>query len=150
MEGGFFKPDHFGIPSKPSFLGEHMHCMWDKASFALQPLSSADRDVIVHFYRLKRNVKAVEFFLDGFESVMQTVCGENTRDWGSPQLAHRPSGLRIETGQLFTIRADTPEQLPSVELLELQWNLLRISAMCGVANIYADDKEDGDDSADGS
>ena len=107
-----------------------MHCMWDKAFFALKPLSSTDRDVTVQFYWLKRSAKAVEEDLDGFESAMQTVCGGNTRDWGTPQPAHRPSDLRIETGQLFTIRANTPEELPSVELLELQWNLLRISAMC--------------------
>ena len=37
-------------------------------------------------------------------------------------LAHRHSGLCIETGQVFVISADDPEDLPSLELLELQWH----------------------------
>ncbi|CAK7273484.1 hypothetical protein SEPCBS57363_005676 [Sporothrix epigloea] len=127
-----------------------MHCMWDKAFFALKPLSSTDQDVTVQFHWLNRSVKAVKEELDGFESAMQTVCGGNTRDWGTPQLAHRPSGLRIETGQLFKIRAAKPYLLPSFKLLELQWNLLRMSAMSGAANIYDQDEEDDKDSADGS
>ncbi|CAK7273482.1 hypothetical protein SEPCBS57363_005675 [Sporothrix epigloea] len=131
-------------------LGKHMHCMWDRALFALKPLSATDREVTVQFYWLKCSKKVTSGEFGSFDAAMQAVCGGDTRGWGPPQLAHRPSGLRIETGQLFTIRADMPEQLPSMDLLVLQWNLLRISAMCGAADVYDGDEGDEDDCADGS
>lgn len=120
-------------------LGKHMHCMWDRALFALKPLSATDREVTVQFHWLKRSRKVTSGEFGSFDAAMQAICGGDTRGWGPPQLAHRPSGLRIETGQLFTIRADTSEQLPSMDLLELQWNLLRVSAMYGAADVYDED-----------
>ena len=47
--------------------------------------------------------------------------------------------MPIETGQTFVIRAEKPEDLPSFELLELQWNLLRVAAICGAADIRDQD-----------
>ena len=78
-----------------------------------------------------------------FDTAMQVVCGGDTSNWGHPQLAYRPGGKPITTGQLFTIYADTPDQLPSIDLLQLQWNLRRIAAMCTDANVYRYHRELG-------
>ncbi len=37
--------------------------------------------------------------------------------------------------QTFVIWAENPEDLPSFELLEIQWNLRRVAAICGAANV---------------
>ncbi|ROT37916.1 hypothetical protein SODALDRAFT_247675, partial [Sodiomyces alkalinus F11] len=61
-------------------------------------------------------------------------------------LAHPSVGVCIQTGQTFTIRAENPGEVPSFELLELQWNLLRIAAVCEVAKATDEDyKEDTDE-----
>ncbi|EPE06078.1 snf2 family helicase [Ophiostoma piceae UAMH 11346] len=62
-------------------------------------------------------------------------------------LAHRQSGICIETGQVFVISADRPEGLPSLDLLELQWNLVRVAAMSGAADAYANRRWRDDGSA---
>jgi hypothetical protein len=52
--------------------------------------------------------------------------------------------VNIRTGQTFLLRADNPEDKPSWELLEMQWNLLRVAAICGAADVtedYYDDTE---------
>ncbi|CAK7229636.1 hypothetical protein SCUCBS95973_007290 [Sporothrix curviconia] len=80
-----------------------------------------------------------------FDAAMKTICNGDTHGWGAPEVAHRRSGIRIQTGQLYTIRANAPEQLPSMELLQLQWDLLRIAAMSGAADVYDDNGDDSDD-----
>lgn len=112
-------------------LGSNMHEMWDKSFFALKPISATQGVVTVQFFWLKRNkVKATEEELDGYEGTIKALCGGDTCTWGPPQVAHRPSGLPIQTGQLFEIRARDQEQLPSMELLQVQWYLRRIAAIC--------------------
>ncbi|CAK7275151.1 hypothetical protein SEPCBS57363_006534, partial [Sporothrix epigloea] len=87
--------------------------------------------------------------LESYDRAMKALCGGDTRGWGPAEVAHRRSGLRIRTGQLFTIRADKPEDLPSMELLQIQWNLKRIAAMSGAADVY-EDLEDDDFDHDGN
>ena len=125
-------------------LDKHLHYMWNRSFFALKPLSSTDRQVTVQFHWLKRiNTRAASKKLLDFDTAMQVVCGGDTYNWGHPQLAYRPSGEPIETGQLFTIYANTPDQLPSLDLLQFQWDLRRIAAMCTDANVYEYRKEMG-------
>ncbi|CAK7275585.1 hypothetical protein SEPCBS119000_006752, partial [Sporothrix epigloea] len=82
---------------------------------------------------------------------ISALCGGGTdsESWGRPPVAHRKSGLPLETGQIFTIRAEDPEDLPSFELLELQWDLLRIAAMSGPAEAQ-DEEWDEDEQEYGS
>ncbi|CAK7273591.1 hypothetical protein SEPCBS119000_005739 [Sporothrix epigloea] len=81
---------------------------------------------------------------------ISALCGGGTdfESWGRPPVAHRKSGLPLETGQIFTIRAENPEDLPSFDLLEMQWDLLRIAAMSGAAEAqdegWDEDEEDPD------
>lgn len=52
----------------------------------------------------------------------------------------RAACARVQTGQLYTVHADNPAHLPSFELLEMQWNLMRVGVMCGAADV---DENDG-------
>ncbi|KAK4169729.1 hypothetical protein QBC43DRAFT_283289 [Cladorrhinum sp. PSN259] len=62
---------------------------------------------------------------------------------------HKDKGLADTT---FTIRAEDPKDVLSWELLELSWNLLRVAAICGAANVtddeyYFTEEDDDDESA---
>jgi hypothetical protein len=55
--------------------------------------------------------------------------------------------VNIHSGDTFTLTTDDPEShpLPSLELLDMQWVLQRLVAMCGAAEwpwIEADDDSD--------
>ncbi|CAK7228553.1 hypothetical protein SBRCBS47491_006944 [Sporothrix bragantina] len=132
-------------------LAKHMHLMWDKGFFALKPLSVSapgqQPELVVQFHWLKRHrTRPAPKDLHEYDTAITAMSGGDTDilRWGAPLVAHRRSGVRIQTGQLFTIRADTPEQLPSFELLQLQWDMMRISAMCGAADVYDDEYNDDD------
>ena len=49
----------------------------------------------------------------------------------------------LESGHIFTVRTDNPEThpLPSMELLQLRWDLSRIANMQGVGEEELDDLE---------
>ncbi|KAK0656156.1 hypothetical protein B0T16DRAFT_424804 [Cercophora newfieldiana] len=70
--------------------------------------------------------------------------GVTDQRWGYT-LAHRKSGVRIQTGQTFILQRH--EHMPSWELLEMQWDLLRVAALCGAADVMDDyyDSEDPDE-----
>lgn len=133
-------------PQNVLTLGKHMHAMWSKAMFALKPLSATANELVVQFHWLKRGTARPGDVIGdlSLDSVMHLVGGGDD-GWGPAQVAHHDSGIPIQTGDLFTIRADTPENLPSSELLKLQWDLLRVAAMCGAADIYEDRDDDDDD-----
>lgn len=67
------------------------------------------------------------------DNILATAGLSDNTAWGEEGLARRESGLRIETGQTFVLKTDDPENLPSFELLQLSWDLLRIAAICGAA-----------------
>jgi hypothetical protein len=54
---------------------------------------------------------------------------------------------KIESGDIFTLTTDNPRKrpLPSLELLEMQWILQRITAMSGAAGTPEIDWDDDDD-----
>ncbi|UKZ66149.1 uncharacterized protein TrAtP1_007325 [Trichoderma atroviride] len=65
--------------------------------------------------------------------------------WGY-MLAHRASGLRLKTGQVFTLTANDSAHMPNFDLLQLSWDLLRIISICGVVGEEnVDDDGDNDD-----
>lgn len=41
---------------------------------------------------------------------------------------------------MFTIVAEDPNDLPDWDMLELQWNLLRVAAIAGAADVDDDDE----------
>jgi len=48
----------------------------------------------------------------------------------------RQSGVQIQTGHIFLLPRH--EHMPSRELLEMQWDLLRVAALCGAAGVTDD------------
>ncbi|KAH7163373.1 hypothetical protein B0J13DRAFT_634611 [Dactylonectria estremocensis] len=131
-------------PRNRLFLNSHLQHLWIKAAFALKPLSQSPNEVVVQWHWLKRSKLLPNHriqYRNAFESA-----GLFESHWGEG-IAYRASGLPIETGQVFVIRSNTPDELPSFDLLELQWNMVRVAAICGAADneewsrSWADDED---------
>ncbi|CAK7269571.1 hypothetical protein SEPCBS119000_003635 [Sporothrix epigloea] len=118
-------------------LSKHMRDLWSKCFFALKPVAATDQEVTVQFHWLKHNtgITPDHYGLYDYDFAMQAVCDGDTHGWGPPQAARLPDGNLIETGQLFTIRAE-PDQLPNTDLLQLQWYWKRMSAMIADSEVY--------------
>jgi len=133
-------------------MNHQIHYWFDNAKFALKPLKPLGQDnnsIVVQWHWLKPTMfkpKDRTCRYDSTATILEKA-GLMDKNWGT-RLAHRESGVPIRTGQIFTIRADNPEDLPSWDLLELSWNLLRVAAICGAADVpdeYWDESDDDDE-----
>ncbi|TPX14515.1 uncharacterized protein E0L32_005479 [Thyridium curvatum] len=127
-------------------MNRQLYFWFDQARFALKPLRETPEGIIVQWHWLKETFFKPRALIEPEETVQQTVRYSGVEDgsWGN-SLAHRPSGVAIQTGQTFLLPAH--EQMPSWDLLQMQWNLLRVAALCGAAGITDDyyDYEDLDE-----
>ncbi|KAK3938474.1 hypothetical protein QBC46DRAFT_440494 [Diplogelasinospora grovesii] len=110
-------------------MSNHVHFWFDNARFALKPLRETPEGIV------KAILKPAVWIFPDQDILLQA--GLTDQNWGD-SLAHRRSGVTIRTGQTFLLRADNPEDKPSWELLEMQWNLLRVAAICGAADVTDD------------
>ncbi|KAL6903978.1 hypothetical protein GGI43DRAFT_307968 [Trichoderma evansii] len=128
-------------------LNHQLHSWFDSAKMALKPLRKLDDEsVVVQFHWLKAGNKKPDLDVHAINlRDIVTMSGLHHDGWGS-MLAHRASGLRLETGQVFILKANDPAHIPNFDLLQLSWDLLRIIAICGAAEEEdADDDDDIDD-----
>ncbi|KAK4154572.1 hypothetical protein C8A00DRAFT_14291 [Chaetomidium leptoderma] len=127
-------------------LGHQLHFWFDKARFAFKPLSQTPITITLQFHWLRRTNLLTTTTIDASGETLLELTGLRIppATWGSC-LAHRASGVPIRTGQTFVICAKNPNHLPSFELLELQWNLLRVAAICGAADVTDEPDSDVDD-----
>ncbi|AEO60616.1 hypothetical protein MYCTH_2309977 [Thermothelomyces thermophilus ATCC 42464] len=117
-------------------MNHQIHFWFDNARFALKPLRETPEGVVVQWHWLKRSVlKPLVDIRPDQDTLLQA--GITDQNWGD-NLAHRKSGVRIRTGQTFLIRANKPEDRVSWDLLEMQWNLLRVAAISGAADVTDD------------
>ncbi|KAL2190130.1 hypothetical protein L209DRAFT_750132 [Thermothelomyces heterothallicus CBS 203.75] len=128
-------------------MNHQIHFWFDNARFALKPLRETPEGVVVQWHWLKRSVLKPLVDIRPDQDILLQA-GITDQNWGD-NLAHRKSGVRIRTGQTFLIRADKPEDRLSWDLLEMQWNLLRVAAISGAADVTDDyyDYEDPDERA---
>lgn len=115
-------------------LNHQLHWWFHNAKFALKPpRKTEDGGVVVQFHWLKANGLKPHRPLRGglsFSDILSEAGLSDNDAWGD-KLAHRKSGLPLQTGQTFVLGAKYPEQAPSFELLQLSWDLLRVAAICG-------------------
>ncbi|CAK7565231.1 MAG: hypothetical protein SEPTF4163_003143 [Sporothrix epigloea] len=131
-------------------LNSQLHFWWGMCRLALRPIRTLDPCAIkLQLHWLRRSRTRPTAPLSGTSDDIRLLCGgeDDLETWGPQPVAHRKSGLPLRTGQIFTIRAENPEDLPSFELLDMQWNLLRVAAMSGAAEAedVPPEEEDEDD-----
>lgn len=126
-------------------LNHQIHVWFDDAEFALKPLrKTSTTEIVVQWHWLKSSKLLPRTRISQSQAAFLEMAKLDDSSWGSC-VAHRRTGGPIETGQTFVIRAEDPEDLPSFELLEMQWDLLRVAAICGAANVTDDSYYDLDD-----
>lgn len=117
-------------------LNHQLHWWFDKGRIAIKPLRKLDdKSIIVQFHYLKsHNQRSPTIMQSGtMDAWLSKMRLENNSAWGNEITIHRQSGIPLETGQTFVIKADNPNHLPNFELLKLSWDMLRIIAISGAA-----------------
>ncbi|GAB1312858.1 hypothetical protein MFIFM68171_03068 [Madurella fahalii] len=124
-------------------MSHQIHFWFDNARFALKPLRQTTEGIVVQWHWLNRSVLKPSVYIRSDMDVLLQA-GVMDQRWGHG-LAHRESGVRIQTGQTFVLQRH--DHMPSWELLEMQWDLLRVAALCGAADVMDDyyDFEDPDE-----
>jgi hypothetical protein len=131
------------------------HDMWNRGLFALKPLkrSRNQKELTVQFFwQVPGNYdlgSQIDLLTEPTSSKGLEVVGDG---YFLHRLESDGSTPRIRSGQTFTFTTKDPKNLPlpSLELLEMQWNLQRLVGMCGAAGWpsldWDDDIFDNDDS----
>lgn len=126
-------------------LSPSAHRYHGKGYFALKPISfSRDRKcLIVKFFWLRKESRA------SFVNICETPSLEGCdRGPDNARLWNHDTGEPIQSGDELRFETEDPEDLPSYELLEMQWFLNRVVAISGAADID-DDYDNDDDDDDG-
>ncbi|KAF4460484.1 hypothetical protein FALBO_12732 [Fusarium albosuccineum] len=127
-------------PKNTMFLDTELHWWFVNAKVAFKPLPGDDPHTIelqLHwlkdstFQDFKKPIdEDVDFVI---QAGLDGTQGRKT--WGH-RVYSTKSGQPIETGQIYRLWAENTDELPSRDMLELQWDLLRVAAIAGA---------DGDD-----
>ncbi|PGH31964.1 hypothetical protein GX50_05229 [[Emmonsia] crescens] len=131
-------------------LRDDLHTRWTKGHFALRPVSlSEDKSKLV--VELYWQPKPSHTFRDMVNIVETPASSKDLEGYqGRFLIDVEGSPVSVKSGYSFTLTTNDPEThpLPSFSLLEMQWHLTRIVAMCGAADIYDEVYTDDDDDAD--
>jgi hypothetical protein len=125
-------------------MSHQLRFWFDNAKFALKPLRITLDGIVVQWHWLKPAVLKPKSTIDSDKDALRQAGLSDNQTWGDC-LAHRKSGVPIRTGQTFLLRKDTLGLMPDWRLLEMQWDLRRVAAICGAADVgdeYYDDDID--------
>ena len=120
-----------------------LHRWYRHARFALKPYSRTRGSITVQFHWLKTPGRQMrpDVRIDALPSYWIHAGLSDNNSWGNPEQARHTSGTLVETGDLFTIWSKgSAKPAPSWELLELDWVMRRMAAICGMAT-YIEDEE---------
>jgi hypothetical protein len=129
--------------------------MWNRGVFALKPLKRSHnrKELTVQFFwQVPGNYdieSRVDLLTEPTSSEGLEIVGDG---YFLTRLENNNSTPPIRSGKTFTFTTKDPKNLPlpSLELLEMQWNLQRLVGMCGAAgwpslNLDDDDIANNDD-----
>ncbi|KAJ5899494.1 hypothetical protein N7495_004238 [Penicillium taxi] len=121
---------------------------WSEARFALKPVGLSDtHTLLVQIYWLKVNPTpntTTRLLLRP-----SLACEGGLAGPGLGLYSHKLGRLLV-SGDVIAIKTSDPEKLPlpSIEILTLQWNLLRVAALCTGGEEDEDEMSDIDDDGD--
>ncbi|KAK5996568.1 hypothetical protein PT974_01905 [Cladobotryum mycophilum] len=122
--------EHFQGSKNALLLNRQLVYWWNHGRFALKPLRQTDNEIVLQWHWLKRPNLEPSQYIQNDDNLWDIV---GTLGWDEQHpTTHRKSGRRVETGQIYTLRTNDPKDLPSFELLEMQWNFHRMTAVCGM------------------
>ncbi|KAK4064901.1 uncharacterized protein Triagg1_8900 [Trichoderma aggressivum f. europaeum] len=142
----FFDQKVAETPQNFISLNSQLHVWFDNGRMALKPLRElADGTVQVQLHWLNKSTLKPTEDCNNISLAKDSAGIRENQSWGTIT-AHRQSGLPLETGQVFNLSALYRDNIPSFDLLQLSWNLLRVVAICGAAE--PSDLSDSDDDDD--
>ncbi|KAH6618041.1 hypothetical protein B0J18DRAFT_459142 [Chaetomium sp. MPI-SDFR-AT-0129] len=118
-------------------MNHQIHFWFNTARVALKPLRLDEEGITVQWHWLKKSVlRPLTRTTPDIDILHQA--GVMDQSWGDDPdtFAHRKSGVRIQTGQTFLFPRSSA--MPSWDQLELQWDLHRVAALCGAADVPDD------------
>jgi hypothetical protein len=134
-------------------LAGNAHTHWNNGRFALKPLKLSDNkeELTVQFFWQPqynhRSIDRVDLLMKPLSSKDLDLVEKEEKFSFLTRVSEDRSIRKIESGDIFTLTTDDPgsRPLPSLELLEMQWILQRITAMSGAAGPPEFDDDDDDD-----
>ncbi|KAK1992808.1 hypothetical protein LX36DRAFT_644161 [Colletotrichum falcatum] len=141
-------------------LSPQLHDWWTRGYFALEPISVSSEptsggtpkwsiDIRFHWLR-KTDVPTLTSHVDFSQDPVAKLQDLKGEGGGLVKIFNATTGRLVENGQIFTITADSRDEIPDFDILLLQWDLLRMWRLAGGADptIYPlDDDYDDDDDA---
>ncbi|OGM41522.1 hypothetical protein ABOM_008892 [Aspergillus bombycis] len=134
-------------------LDKYAHTLWGNGLFALRPMEiTNDRTLKVQFYwqrGLSDALTEIDLLTEP-ESSRGLFGAKNhslPRFTGKVMDNREPEYRAIASGDIFTLNTNNPRDmpLPSLALLEIQWNLQRVAGMSGAAELNSiSDSDDRD------
>ena len=125
-------------------LSPHAHAYWERAYFALKPISISDdkKRLDIQFFWLSSNPHVSGTDILQAPSLSALHAGSNLA-----KLYNHETDTIIKSGDEISLKTDDPvlRPLPDFWLLEMQWFLHRVTAMSGAAEPEDDSYDkDGD------
>jgi hypothetical protein len=121
---------------------------WLRGEFALKPLSQGwdaeekKHSLKIALYWMRKSTPSPCYYHLLAHDYLMT-------DDHTPRYTTRAvniyTGARVVSGDIFTVWADKEEDLPDRELLNLQWDIIRMASLCAGAEPTEIDHEDSDD-----
>lgn len=116
-------------------MNKHLHALWGQARFGLEPIAHTETEVTVRFQWLRKGSRGIDTKVTTVDdTTIEDLCGAERDGQGTGQF-YRQSGQPILSGDVFVLKGTSEADRPSVALLELQWHLIRLAAMCAAADV---------------
>ncbi|KAL5092758.1 hypothetical protein Trisim1_000495 [Trichoderma cf. simile WF8] len=113
-------------------MNGQLHTWFDDCKMALKSIGETENGVVVQFHWLREGKYKPNSVGADFETFTTQSGIDQGKCWGY-NTAHRTSGLKLDTGQTFTLESDNPAHRPNSQLLKMSWDLRRVAAICGAA-----------------
>lgn len=123
-------------------LSPLLHRWWEEGAIAFEPLCRLRRGVRLGFRWLRNPPAGMDTRISLDTDPRRDVSGAH--DGGSANLRHLDSGRLILDGEIIDIVSEDPTAIPSFEVFQLQWDLLRMARLSGAAQAEKDGTWDPD------
>ncbi|KAI4149166.1 MAG: hypothetical protein LQ340_004762 [Diploschistes diacapsis] len=128
-------------------LNPILHRLWGKALIGFEPLERIPNGITMRFWWLQRTGMRLSDRNIDITADPATLFHQSNEP-GHISMVDFGTCRPICSGDVITVTAQEPADVPDFEILQLQWDLLRMTALTGAAEDAEDDEDDDDDDDD--
>lgn len=121
---------------------------WHRGEFALKPLSHGwdavekKHSLKIALYWMKKSTPSPYYYHLSAYNYLST---DDRAAQYTTRAMNIYTGARVVSGDIFTVWADREEDLPDRELLNFQWDIIRMASLCSGAEPTEIDEEDSEE-----